>query len=358
MSIIYKYLTIQISKYFAIVLATVVSIYVVVDFFERIDDFMEVGLPLSKALTFFFFQTPFIIAQIIPLGILLAVMIVFGLMARNNEIVALQSSGMHVFYLLKPVLVIGLVSTILLFCFSEIVVPIAMDRANQIWLREVRKEKAVISQGKNIWIKGNRSITNIKYYNPKVTTIFGITFYRFDKDFRLLKRIDAQKGVYKKDNWLLFNVVEQNLNQEDGSYNIKFHKSRSEAFDFLPENLKRVIKKSEEMGFKELIAYIKKVETEGYDATIYKVDLYAKAAFPLVCFIMCMVGAGIAFKGKDKKSLAVSIAYGIGIASLYWIFFSFCISLGHGEKLPPFIAAWAANLVFLCWGGVILLKTE
>lgn len=358
MSIIHKYLTKQIFKYFALVLATVVGIYITVDFFEKIDDFMEVGLPLSKALTFFFFQTPFIIAQIFPLGILLAIMIVFGLMARNNEILALQSSGMHAFYLIKPVLVIGLVATILLFCFSEVVVPIAMDRANRIWLREVRKETAVISKEKNIWIKGNRSITHIKYYNPKIQTLFGVSFYQFDNEFKLFKRIDAEKGVFRSDKWRLYDVVEQDLNQKDGGYKITFFKSRVEAFDFLPDNLKRVIKKSEEMNFKELVAYINKVEAEGYDATIYKVDLYAKTAFPVVCLIMCIMGAGIALKEKAQKGLAVSIAYGIGIAFLYWIFFSFCISLGHGERLPPFVSAWTANFAFLCWGGVILLKTE
>ncbi len=115
MSIIYKYLAIQIAKYFGMMLAMVVGIYVAVDFFERIDDFMEAKLPLSKALTFFFLKIPFIIAQILPVCILLAVLVVFGLMVRNNEIVALKSSGVSIFYLLKPVLVIGLIFSILLF---------------------------------------------------------------------------------------------------------------------------------------------------------------------------------------------------------------------------------------------------
>jgi len=339
-------------------LAMVVGIYVAVDFFERIDDFMEANLPLSKALTFFFFQTPFIISQILPVCILLAVLVVFGLMTRNNEIVALKSSGIHIFYLLKPVLAIGLVVSILLFFFSEVIVPISMEKANQIWLREVRKEFAVISKEKNIWMKGDRSITHIKYYNPQVNTIFGVTFYQFNKDFRLTRRVDAEKGVFRQDKWLLSGVMEQNLNEKDGTYKITFHETISEAFDFLPENLKRVVKKSEEMNFKELLEYIKKVEKEGYDATIYRVDLYAKTAFPLVCIIMCMLGAGIAARGSVKEGLPVSIAYGIGIAFLYWIFYSLCISLGYGEMLPPFIAAWTANFVFLCLGTLILLYAD
>jgi lipopolysaccharide export system permease protein len=358
MSIIYKYLAIQIAKYFGMMLAMVVGIYVAVDFFERIDDFMEAKLPISKALTFFFLKTPFIIAQILPVCILLAVLVVFGLMARNNEIVALKSSGVSIFYLLKPVLVIGLIFSILLFFFSEVIVPITMGKANQIWLREVRKELAVISKEKNIWIKGTSSITHIAYFNPKIITVYGITLYQFDEKFRLIRRVDAEKGVFKQGLWLLDHVMEQILNKNDGSYKITFHERLSETFDFAPDNLSRVIIKSEEMSFKELLEYIKKVEMEGYNAAAYRVDLYAKVAFPMVCIIMCMLGAGIAVRGSVTKGLPVSIAYGVGITFLYWIFYSLCISLGYGEMLPPFFAAWTANFIFLCVGTLVLLNAD
>jgi len=358
MPIIYKYLTKEIFKYFAIILAMVVSIYIAVDFFERIDDFMEAGLSISKVFSYLIFKTPFIVAQIIPVSILLAVLIVFGLMSKYNEIVALKSSGISIYYLLRPVLLIGLIVSAFLFFLSEIIVPITMGQANRIWLNEVRKESAVISKGKNIWIKGNHLITHIKYYHATNRTIFGITINRFDESFRLIRRVDANKGIYKQGKWVLYDIVEQNLNKADGNYIIKFHKEIIEKFDFLPDDLKRVIKKSEQMSFKELLAYIKKVEAEGYDATSYKVDLYAKAAFPFVCIIMCIVGTGIALKEKKHEGLALSIAYGIGIVFLYWIFYSFCVSLGYGDMLPPFIAAWTANLVFLSFGVITLLNSE
>lgn len=358
MPIIYRYLAIQISKYFGIVLVSVIGIYVVVDFFEKIDDFMEAGLPLSKAFVFFLFKIPFIVAQIIPVCILLAVLIVFGLMTRNNEIVALKSAGVRIYYLLKPVLIIGLFFSIILFFLFEVIVPITMAKSNQIWLREVRKESIVISKEKNIWIKGNRMITHAKYYNPTEKALFGVVLNKFDEDFRLIRRVDAKKGVYRQGKWFLYEVMEQNLNKENMNYDVTFHEKRVEKFNFLPDDLKRVIKKSEEMTFKELLAYIKKVEAEGYNATIYRVDLYAKTAFPFVCIIMCMVGTGITVRGKIKEGLPVVIAYGIGIAFLYWIFYSFCLSLGYGEMLPPWIAAWTANLVFLCFGALTLMNAE
>ena len=358
MSIIYKYITIQILKYFGIVLVFVVGIYIAVDFFDRVDNFLEAGIPFSKMMLFFALRIPFIVAQIIPICILMAVLIVFSLMARGNEIVALNSCGVRIYYLLKPVLTMGCISGVLLFILSDVVVPITMAKSNQIWLKEVRKESTIITKEKNIWIKGNRSITHVKYFNPKNKTINGITFYNFDGNFRMIRRIDAQKGDFSNGEWMLYEVMEQVLDTKREKYNITFHKNKTEKLNLLPENLITVAKKSEEMTFGELFAYIKKIEAEGYDATIYKVDLYAKIAFPFICIIMCMVGTGLAARGTVKEGMPVVIAYGIGTAFIYWIFYSFCLSLGYGEMLPPAIAAWTANLAFFSFGALTLLNAE
>jgi len=358
MTIINKYISREISRYFGIVLVVVISIYVVVDFLEKIDDFLEAGLSLSKAISFFLFKIPFITAQITPIGLLIAVLIVFGLMNKNNEIVALKSSGASIYNLLKPVLLIGLLLSIVLFILSEIIVPIATAKANRIWLGEVRKESVVASKEKNIWMKDGNLIAHIRYYNPSNKTMHGITLNRFDDNFRLLERVDAKMGVFEQGSWILNDVIEQHLNEADGNYIVTFQNRRIETLNLLPDDLKRVVKKSEEMSFTELLAYIKKIEAKGYDVTPYRIDLYAKIAFPLVCIIMCMVGAGIALRGRIKEGLPVSIAYGLGTAFLYWIFYSFCMSLGYGKMLPPVIAAWTANFVFLCFGVFLLLNAE
>ena len=358
MSIIHKYLTSEISRYLGIVLTSVVGIYLAVDFFEKIDDFIEAGLPFSRAFIFFVFKVPYIIAQTLPVCILLSVLIVLGLMTRNYEIVALRSSGVSIYYIFKPILVAGFLLAILLFFASEVVVPVAMAKANRIWLKEVRNEPAVISREKNIWIKANRSITHIKYYNSSNKTIFGVTRSTFDENFRLIQKIDARKGVFEEGKWMLHELIEQNFSKESERTKVTFHKNKVEKLNLLPEDLKRVIKISEEMSFKELLEFIRKVESEGYDAAIYKVDLYAKIAFPFTCIIMCLLGTGIAIRGKTRDGLPVSIAYGIGIAFSYWIFYSFCLSLGYGEMLHPIIAAWTSNLVFFCLGILTFLNAE
>ena len=357
MPIVYKYLLREIIRYFFIILIMVIGVYIAVDFFEKIDDFMEASLPISKALMFFLYRIPFIVAQIMPVGLLLSVLVVFGLMNKHNEITALKSSGVSVAFLLKPLIVLGILFSIILFSFSEIIVPLTVGKANYIWLREVTREAAVTTKEKNIWIKGNRRITHIKYYDAAAKSIHDVTQNEFDGNFRLVRRIDARSGRFKNGNWFISDVREQ-IRSNDGTYRVEFVQTRQEPFDFVPADLQRVIKKSEEMGFKELLEYVRKIEAEGYSATIYRVDLYAKLAFPLVCTILCILGAGIAFRSKLKDGLPVSITYGIGVTFLYWIFYSFCVSLGYGEMLPPLIAVGTANVVFLCIGVLLLLNAD
>ena len=179
MTIIERYLTKEIFKYFGILIVTVVSIYIVVGFFEKIDNFMEAGLPFIRIISFFQFKIPLIVSRIMPIGTLMAIIIVFGLMNKNNEIIALKSSGVSIYYLLKPVVFIGLLLSILVFLISELIVPITISKANRIWNVEVKKKPALIARGKDIWIKDYRAIYYIKYYDPANSTISGATLNFF-----------------------------------------------------------------------------------------------------------------------------------------------------------------------------------
>ena len=357
MSILDRYLIKEILKHFGIVLSAVVIIYLAVDFFENIDKFLEAGLPISRILQFFQLKLPLIIVQITPVGILLAVLITFGLMNKNNEIIALKSSGMSVYHFLRPILALGVLFTVAFFILSEVVVPITVSKANKIWRLEVRKY-AVSTVRNNIWIKGHRSISYISYYNPQDKTISGITHNRFDQQFRLTRRIDAARGKYQKGQWIFYDVMEQRLDIQNGSYEVNFLDQQVEDLDFSPEDLKRVAKKSEEMSFKELYRYIQDVETEGYDATPYRVDLHNKFALPLSCLIVCIIGTSITLRKTTREGLSLSITYGMVIVFLYWIFQSFCLSLGYGGMLPPVVAAWIANFIFACFAAFNFLNAD
>jgi lipopolysaccharide export system permease protein len=358
MSIVFRYLIKEIVKYVSLILMVAVGIYIAVDFFEKIDNFLNAGLTISRSLTYFFLNIPFITSQLLPVCILISVLIVFGLMARHNEILALRSSGVSMRRLVRPVIAVGLAATVLHFLFSEVVVPYTAHKANAIWLTEVKKESAVVSRENNIWLRENRMIMHIKHFNPLEKAIYGITIYYFDDYFRLIRRIDAAKGVFEENQWVLSDLMEQHPERESDSFTAVFRERIIEPIGLLPENLSQVVKKASEMNFQELADYVRKIQESGYDATVYRVDLHAKVAFPFICAVMSLLGPGIAARAGLKEGLPISIAYGLGIAFFYWIFYSFCISLGYGNMLPPIIAAWSANFVFGGISGMLLLSAD
>jgi len=343
-------------------------------FFGRIDNFLEEKtapsliaafispnpniFPPSLIAAFFLYKIPLIVSQITPIAVLLGVLAVFGLMSKNNEITVLKSGGISLHYLLLPVGIIGIILTILLFIFSEVVVPISVVKANRI--EDMKSaSKMTTSRGKNIWIRGNKTITHITYYNPADQTISGISIAYFNKDFSLTRRIDARSGKYINDNWVFYDcMIQQHLDADQQDHEVLFHDEKICQIDLQPSDLVRVAKESEEMPFVYLYHYIQKVESEGYDASKYRVDFYAKTAFPFICFILSMFGAGLALKNSTKEGMVISFAYGILIVFIYWSFYSFCLSLGYGNVLPPMIAAWIANLIFLCAAGLVIYNLE
>jgi lipopolysaccharide export system permease protein len=357
MSILDRYLIKEILKHFGIVLVAATGIYLVVDFFENIDKFVDAGLTVMRMVQFLQLKLPLITAQITPVGILLAVLITFGLMNKNNEIIALKSGGMSIYYFTRPIFAVGIFFTVCLFLLSEIVVPVTISKANDIYRIEVKKYTQTKGK-KNIWFKSHRCIAYISYFDPRNKSIRSLTLNYFDRQFKLERRVDASQGIFKDGKWELKNVMEQKLNRDTGSYDIEFHNKKVEKIDFLPEDLQRIAKKSEEMSFQELLHYIRDIETEGYDATPYRVDLHGKFSLPVACLIVCLIGAGITLRKITKHGLSVNIALGIVVIFLYWIIHSFCMSLGYGGMLPPVVAAWMTNFIFACFAVFNLLNSE
>jgi lipopolysaccharide export system permease protein len=356
--ILSKFLVAEFCRFFAYVIVMVVCIYLIVDFIERIDDLLDAGLPFYDIASYFIFKTPLIVSQIAPVGSLLAVLIVIGLMNRRNELIALKAGGISASHILKPMSLLGVVIAIGLFFWAEVLVPISVSKSNRLWQEKVDEESIVSIRQKNIWIKGTRSIYHFKFFNPKTKQLHGISLNYFDDEFNLVRRVDAGQAHFKSNEWLLKDVMVQQWEYNPPDYRVTVNDLQSFDMDLHPDDFQQVIKKAEEMSFYELIDYINQVEHEGYDATHYRVDLYAKTAYPAIVMILVVLGTGIAVRRRSQENLAVSIAIGLSTVFIYWTFYNFCLSLGYGTVLPPLLAAWIANLIALCGAALLLLNAD
>lgn len=369
MFIISRYITREIARYFGLILVVVLGLYLTVDFIEKIDNFLEARVPFTHIFEYFIYKLPLIVVQITPLGILLAVLITFGLMAKNNELTALRSSGISLISLTGPILRCGIVAALSLILVAEIIAPLTVSTANRIWMQEVRGKNLTTTRQNDVWLKSDRAIFHFKYFSmikdpmgitlqESIPTAAGITVHLFDDRFQLVERIDAKSGVYQQDGWLLENGMIQQRDPATGQMQVAMFAKRKYSIDLGLEDLVHAAPQTDEMSFLQLYRYARKVAAEGYDATRYRVDLHAKIAFPFLCVILTLMGAGLAARGKIRDGLAISITYGIGIAFVYWIVFGFCLSLGYAGMLPPVIAAWGVNFIFLCLAGYLLISAD
>jgi lipopolysaccharide export system permease protein len=358
MSTIHRYIYKELARYLVMVLTSVATLYLVVDFFEKADRFVKAGLGMGRALAFFACNLPFIMGQIAPVGFLLAVLITFGLMGKNNEIVALKSGGASAFYLMRPVLWVGLFMSVGLFLYKDTVVPVTLSHANRIWVQEVKKKRLDRLRTKNIWLKERGRIIHVSHYNPRQKTIYGVTINDLDSHFRLVRRLDAEMGRFTATGWQLMAVIEQEPSGENGDPVVSIHKTLKVDLQLEPEDFKQVVRSNDEMSFRTLMDDIDAIEADGFDARSQRVDLHAKISFPMICLILALIGGGISLRGNRGEGIFAGILIAIGIAFCYWFSHSVCLSLGYGGILPPLAAAWATNLVFLCVGLFVVLQVE
>jgi len=355
MSCLYKYWLKEFIKFFFIIQLVIIVLFVFIDYLSRMERFLKSDITMLGALTYVLLKVPFMFVQLMPAGILLATIVVFGVMNRNNELLAIRSSGINAYFLIKPAVYVSLFFSFVMFFLGETLIPVSMSKVNDIENNVIRKKQNISVTREDIWIKSENRLIHINYYDPAQKSVAGIAIVSMDENYAIESRIDAKKGYYSDGDWIFESIIEQTHSKNAMDYDVKTYKKKSIPLAFKPEDLSAVAKKSEEMSFFELRNYVKKVKEEGYDATTYEVDLDGKIAFPFICIIMALTGAGTGMRSFAKENLPMTIALGVVIAFVYWIMYGFCISLGHGNVLPPIISAWSTNLFFLCIGLLYLM---
>jgi lipopolysaccharide export system permease protein len=346
-------------KLFFLIVLSFLSLYLIVDLFEKMRMFMSNHATLSQIISYFFFKIPLIISQIIPAAALFASLITFGSMSRFNEIMAMKASGISLYRIIAPVVIVSGIICAFAFLISELITPFTNQTADKILYTDVQKKRTLGSFKQNqIWYRGKNAIYNIKIFDPETNTLRGITINYLNKKFELTMRIDAKTAEWKNGQWIFYNLLITKFDRET------FPSVERAAMKIIelpekPSDFTGIQKSADQMGFFELRRYIKKIKSEGYDATQYIVDLHGKIAFCLVSVILVVLGASFSLKSSVRSSgLGHSIGLGIIIGFSYWVVFAFTMSLGHSGTLPPFIAAWFADFLFAVFAVVMFLRAK
>lgn len=362
MTILFRYILREYAKIFLMCFSGLMTIYLVIDFFEKVRRFLKFDADMLDVLAYFALKTPAISFQITPLAILMATLLTLGLFSRNNEITAMRSCGISLTWIASPFLIFAAFVSLILLSFSSTVIPLASEKAEEIRLIRIEKKPAPMAvKAPRPWIRiGSDSLMHVAEVEIGGATLHQVHLYHFQNGFRLDRMTEAATASYTPDGWMLFKGNQRRFHQ-DGSVALVEFGQQPVELSLIPDDFSTWLAgDSETMTVRDIRGYISRFKNEGSSFARLLTDYYGRLAFPFVAVIMVIVGLALSLRrsGVRGGTMAVGIGQAFVVGFCYWTTHSIAIALGRGGLLAPMLAGWIANLLFASFGLYLLLKVR
>ncbi len=353
---------------FVLVLSALTVLFLIFTFFELIGDIIKYRTPLVTVGDYLLNLIPFILYNVTPLCSLVAVLITFGALSRSSEITAMKATGVSLYRIVTPVLLVAAILAVLLFAFDESYLPGANRRQEALLSSIKGKPAQTFLRPDRKWMSGQPSgsgePTRIFYYqafDPNRNVFANITVFEFQPGtFTLSRRIYAESAHWDAaaDHWEFENGWER-VFASDGASVQNYHTFNESSFGEIHETpiyFKKEERPSQEMSYSELSSYIRDLQQSGFDTTPLRVQLNRKLSYPLLTLVMAILAVPFSLAAGKRGSLA-GIGAALALAILYWVLAGISENLGNVNSLPAVLAAWSPDLLFAMAGSYLLLRT-
>lgn len=351
-----RYLGREFLRVLGITLAGFVVIYLLVDIFDHIDTYIDRDAPLASVVMYYLCLCPYIIILMLPMATLLASMLSVGSLARNNELVAMKTSGVSLYRLLLPLWCAGACISLALIAGGGWVLPETSAEARRIKRFQIERRPALGSEPeRNLVYQAGDLVYHIGVLHPDkgVAEALGIIA---EREGAVAWRVDAGRAQFVDGCW---NMGPGRLRVFASSreYVAPFTVLRSTTFVSSPATLMQKPREPEELGVPELKRLIRSMHRSGLPTAVQQVELHLRFSFPLANLLMVLIGAPLA---STPRRSGLALSFGISIAISFAFFGSVraCQALGHHGGLPPVLAAWLPDAVFLVAGAIILARVR
>jgi LPS export ABC transporter permease LptG len=300
------------------------------------------------------FHFPQWVFYTLPVSALTTTLVTFGAMTKNSEIIAMRSSGISLYRISLPVIVLALMLSCGAYWLQDYILPYTNKIADN-YRRQIRGERPeIFSTFERHWISGENGFYNYDMFDPRNNTMYGFSVYQINlKTFDMTKRVYARFATFKKNEWFLARGWQRSF--VHGRVNYEPFRFKKMKLPVDPDYFKNEEELPSEMTFAELETYIQKIKERGFDYVRPSVDLQAKLSFPTVSLILTLIAIPFSFTTGRRGAL-----YGIGLSILmgivFWFFLALTKSLGYLEILNPFLAAWTPNIIATLVALYLLFK--
>ncbi|HEV2882099.1 MAG TPA: LptF/LptG family permease [Pyrinomonadaceae bacterium] len=318
------------------------------------------GSEWRLVLLYLLYLVPLASMSLIPIGLLVAVLVTYAILARRNEVVVWWASGQSLYRLSLPTILFSLLISIGLGLLQENVLPQA-NRRQEAYRAQIRGglNRAMTPTGVQwLAVPDTRRLYSYKYGNDAQTLLTPV-IYEFDSEGIHLRRlISGEAAKWQGINLLEFEDAEV---MEIGRAN---KASIDQAGKYVlaettpAQSFKPLLNKPSELNSKILSEYIRTLKNVRPDEiTGLRIALYRRSADIAMPIILALIGIpfGVLF-GRRSAFWAIGAAIFIGLA--LWGSASAFQQLGNYKLLPAALAAWAAPLIFTTLGLILFSRAR
>jgi len=331
--------------FFCIVL--ILTIAVVFDFAEKIDNFMEKQAPVKAIIFDYYFNfIPYFAMLFAPLFVFIAVIFFTSKMAVSTEIIAILNCGMSFRRLMWPYFLSAFIIASFTFVLTNYVIP----KANLV--RMEFEDKYYHSSNKRI------PVENIHRMVAKNTYVFmgtfsaltqrgqNFTIEKISDNGYLESKLSAMSVSYDttKQKWTALNYYIRDIkgNQE----NITKGKEIDTTLTITPKDFSRDPDFVGTMTSRELDDYINLLRLQGSDELkLFLIEKYRRFANPFAVFILTLIGVSLSSR-KIRGGIGMNIGIGLGLSFSYILFLQFASQFCLKGNLSPILAMWIPNIIY------------
>jgi LPS export ABC transporter permease LptF/LPS export ABC transporter permease LptG len=344
--------------YVGLVLAAFVLLTMVFTFFELLGDIIRNRASLVMVGEYLINVMPSLIYQTTPLSVLVGVLVTFSILQSSNELTAIKASGVSVYRVVLPVLLVSVAIATALFLFDQLYLPSANTKQESIRNAIKGKPPQTFIRPDRKWIFGKRNVIYYyEHFEPDLNEFVGISAFEFDpKNFKIVGRAYASRAHWEPNlqNWVFERGWWRSFSAGGEEFK-RFDVTTFAQFNEQPGYFKKEVKQSTEMSYGELARYISDLKQSGFETVRLQVQLHKKLAYPMICFVMAVLAVPFSLRAGRRGALT-GVAVALGIAVVYWVTSGLFEALGNVSQLPAAIAAWAPDVLFGLVGGYLIFK--
>jgi len=340
--------------FFSIVL--IMSIAVVFDLTEKIDNFFENQVPMKEIIFDYYLNfIPYFMNMFSPLFIFISVIFFTSKLAGNSEIIAMMASGISYHRLMVPYAISATILFVLSFVLTGYIIPPASEKMLNFqdkYIQRFSRENA-----RNIQMEVSPgTILYIETFQKRTNTGYRASLENFDGK-KLTMRITADRITYDSAyNWHFSKYVRRDF---DGMYETLSSGNQLDTIlPIVPKELFYTAENAQMMTNPELKKYITHQRERGTgNVQAFETEWWKRWASPIGAFIMTFLGVTLSSK-KVRGGMGKNLGIGITLSALYILFSTVSTTFSVSGVMSPFMSVWLPNFIFLAIGIVLYIRVS